>query len=178
MTGFTLDQTDVFEGGKIEDGTYEVLITLTGEDVTPSGAEFAEFRLTIRNDIKQPFQNMIIFEKVFKAKATGKYNMTMFNTIGKAAQLEKGKSYSSLDELLADFRMKALKVTVENKTSQCGKYENLNVAYGGWKATEFPNIQHQFKVKDNDSGGNTPASGDPFTTSGGPIEVNSDDLPF
>lgn len=176
MTGFNLDFNDTFEGGKIEDGTYEVLITLAGEDAFKSGAEYAEFRLTIRNDVQQNHHNMIIFEKVFKAKATGKYNMTMFNTIGKAAQLPKGKTYKSMDELLGDFLMKPLKVTVENKKSDCGKYDNLNVAYGGWEETSFPNVQHVRKVKTDDAP--KVNNNDPFAGNGGPITVEDDDLPF
>lgn len=180
MTGFNLDFNDTFEGGKIENGTYEVLITLAGEDAFPSGAEYVDLRLTIRNDIQQPFQNMIVFERIFKAKATGKYNMTMFNTVGKAAQLPVGKTYSNLQGLLDDFINKPLKVTVENKKSDCGKYDNLNVVYGGWEITEFPNVQHVRKAKSN-GGNNAPQQTqqhDPFSTGGGPIEVSDDDLPF
>ena len=86
--GFQLDQNDVFEGfQKIEDGVYEVIIDHASEDATKTGAEFTNFQMTIRNDLDQPFKNQKIWERVFKAKATGKYNMIMFNTIGKAAQL-------------------------------------------------------------------------------------------
>ena len=102
MTNFTLDMNDTFEGG-IKDGKYEVVITKFEESATQSGTEFVDVRLTVRNDIDQPYKNQIVFHRIWKAKATGKYNMKFFNTIGAAAQLQQGKQYSSIDELFQDF---------------------------------------------------------------------------
>lgn len=174
MTGFSLDFNNTFEGGQVEDGTYEVIIERANEDATPSGAEFTNFQMVIRNDIEQKHRNMKVWERVWKAKATGKYNMMMFNTIGKAAQLQSGKSYQNIDELLADYEGKALKVTVKNEKSEYnGKtYENLNVKK--WENTEFPNIQHQFKDANN-TGGQAPQAGQtPIDNT----QVAAEDLPF
>lgn len=173
MAGFTLDFNDTFEGyQKIEDGVYEVVIDHATEDATPSGAEFTNFQMTIRNDLEQPFKNQKIWHRVWKAKATGKYNMTMFNTIGKAAGLQAGKIYNTFDELLEDFRGKPVQVYVENTTSEYnGKtYENLEVKQ--WKQTKFPNIQHQWKKKDenNQSNDNNVFDSQP--------SIGENDLPF
>jgi hypothetical protein len=143
---FNLDFNDIYEGnGKIEDGYYEVVVNRCNEDATPNGAEYTEFDLIIRNDVDQPSKNMHIFEKNFKAKATGKYNMTIFNTIGKACQLQNNKTYNSFNDLLDDFVGKSALVYVKNEeTEYNGKtYENLNVKM--WSQTTFPNIQHQYK---------------------------------
>lgn len=174
MTGFSLDFNNTFEGGQIADGTYEVVISFTGEDATKNGAEYADFRLTIRNDIDQSHKNQIIFEKLWKAKATGKYNMLMFNTIGKAAQLKSGKTYNDMQELLADYVGKPLRVTVKNETSEYNgnTYENLNVKR--WEQTKFPNVQHVFKQKDDAPTGGGQTYHNPLP----PLEVNDDDLPF
>lgn len=174
MTGFSLDFNNTFEGGQIADGTYEVVISFTGEDATKNGAEYADFRLTIRNDIDQSHNNQIIFEKLWKAKATGKYNMLMFNTIGKAAQLKSGKTYNDMQELLADYVGKPLRVTVKNETSEYNgnTYENLNVKR--WEQTKFPNVQHVFKQKDDAPTGGGQTYHNPLP----PLEVNDDDLPF
>src|SRR5690625_786228 len=104
MAGFNLDFENVYEGngGQVEDGWYEVVVNRCNEDATPSGAEYTEFDLVIRNDLDQPSKNMHIFEKNFKAKATGKYNMMIFNTIGKAWQRQKGNTYNSIQTLLGD----------------------------------------------------------------------------
>ena len=164
MTGFSLDFNDVFEG-KIADGTYEVVVNNCKEDVTPGGTEFIQFDLIIRNDIEQKHKNQHIFHRVWKAKETGKYNMKTFNTIGKACQLQAGKAYKSLDELLKDFEGKTAIVNVKNETSEYNgsNYENLNVKY--WNQTKFPNLQHQFKQSSN---------GQP---QGGPT-ITNDQLPF
>lgn len=168
MSGFNLDFEDVYEGGRIEDGEYEVVIGRCNEDATPGGAEYIEFDLIIRNDIQQKHQNQHIFHKIWKAKNTGKYNMKMFNTIGKACQLQNGKTYKSLQELLNDFYNKTVLVTVKNETNEYnGKtYENTNVKF--WSKTKFPELQHQFK--NNNETGNDAFNGGP--------DISDDQLPF
>ena len=172
MSGFKLDFNETFEGyQKIEDGVYEVIIDSAVEDATKGGAEFTNFTMTIRNDLDQPFKNQKIWHRNWKAKETGKYNMTMFNTIGKAAQLQNGKTYNSFEELLNDYRGKPLQVYVENEKSEYnGKtYENLNVKQ--WKPTAFPSVQHQFRQSNNNQQNNN-----------GPLNdapaISDPDLPF
>lgn len=175
MTGFNLDFGDVYEGqGQIEEGWYEVVVGRCNEDATPGGAEYVEFDLIIRNDLDQPSKNMHIFEKNFKAKATGKYNMKIFNTIGKACRLQNGKTYSSFDELLNDFVGKPALVFVKNEESEYnGKtYTNTNVKM--WNQSKFPNVQHQYKQSNNNQSNNN----DPFANNGGPIDISDDELPF
>lgn len=167
MTNFTLNMEDTFDG-VIQDGTYEAVITKCEENVTPGGAEHVDVRLTIRNDVNQKYKNNIIFHKIWKAKATGKYDMRFFNTIGAAAQLQQEKAYSSIEELFNNFLGKPVKVTVKNETSEYnGKtYENLNVKR--WDKTALPEMTHQFKTTEDGS--------NPFA--GGEINVEDDDLPF
>jgi len=163
---FQLDQNDVFEGGKIEDGTYEVLVVKCYEDASQSGSENTTFDLVIRNDIEQKSKNMRIWNRVWKSKKDNKYNMKMFNTIGKACQLQNGKTYNSFEELLNDFVGKPVQVYVKNETSEYNgnTYENLNVK--SWSETKFSNVQHQFKDQ-----GDAPANS-------GPADISDSDLPF
>lgn len=171
MSGFKLDFNETFEGfEKIEDGTYEVIIDHAREDATKSGAEFTNFQMTIRNDLDQPHKNQKLWHRAWKTKATGKYNMLIFNTIGKAAQLENNKNYTSMDELLEDYTGKPVQVFVQNEKSEYNgkEYENLNVK--SWKQTKFPEIQHQFKSDKNESN-QGPGSG----PSG---DITDSDLPF
>lgn len=166
MTNFTLNMEDTFDGG-IQDGTYEVVITKCEENATQNGTEHVDMRLTIRNDIDQKFKNNIVFHKIWKAKATGKYDMRFFNTIGAAAQLQQGKQYSSIEELFKDFLGKPVRVTVKNETSEYnGKtYENLNVKR--WEKTKFPELGHKFKTEDG---------GNPFA--GADVIDDNEDYPF
>lgn len=169
---FTLNHEEAFEGNApIIDGTYEVFIEKAFEDATKNGAEYINFWLRIRNDIKQKSQNQVIFHRIWKGKETGKYHTGMINTLGKAAQLPNGKSYNSMEELLNDFIRKPLKVTVKNETSEYnGKtYENLNVKYQ--EQTEFTNLQHRMK-ESNSNDSSTQANNNDA------ISISDSDLPF
>lgn len=171
MTGFSLDFNDVFEGtGRVEDGNYEVFVNNVKEDATQGGAEYVEFDLIIRNDISdQKFANSHLFHKVWKTKATGKYNMKTFNTMGKAFQLQNGKQYNSFQDLLNDFVNKVALVNVKNEESEYnGKnYTNTNVKY--FNKSKYPNLAHQKKTKDQMNIGEMAASG---------IQINDENLPF
>lgn len=171
MAEFSLDFNDVFEGnGKIKDGIYEVFVNNVKEDATPSGSEYVEFDLIIRNDIQgQDFKNSHIFHKVWKTKATGKYNMKTFNTMGKAFRLENGKKYTSFQDLLEDFVNKVALAKVENETSEYnGKtYENTNVRY--FNQSNYPKLAHTRKDKDNMNINEMANAG---------IDISDEDLPF
>lgn len=172
--GFNLDFNDVFEGsGRIADGEYEIVIGRCSEGATPGGAEYIEFDLIIRNDVDQAHKNQHIFHKVWKAKDTNKYNMKTFNTIGKACQLQNGKTYKSLNELLDDYVYKTALVNVKNEDSEYnGKsYTNTNVKFWTPSKLQGPS-RHQFK-KDDNAGGKT---FDELMSSG--VPVSDDDLPF
>lgn len=171
--GFNLDFNDVYEGtGKVADGNYEIFVNKVEESATPGGAEYIEFDLIIRNDFEQAYKNSHLFHKVWKEKATGKYNMKTFNTIGKACQLQNGKSYKSLKELLDDYVRKTAVVNVKNETSEYGgkTYENTNVKY--WNQTKLTGLNHQLK----DSNSNDNKTAGELISSG--IVVSDDDLPF
>lgn len=165
---FKFDFEDTFEGG-LADGTYEVAIQSMGEAATKGGAEHIAVVLVVRNDVEQKGKNGLIFHNIWKAKATGKYNKSMINTIGKYAKMSPDKEYNSLQDVFDDLQGKPLKVTVKNEESEYnGKtYTNLNVKR--WDFTGLPNVQHEFKEK-KDS---------PVKLEDGPaVDITEDDLPF
>lgn len=170
MAKFSLDFNDVFDG-RIDDGEYEVVVSEVEENVTPGGTEYIQFDLIIRNDVDQPHQNKHIFHKVWRSKETGKYNMRVFNTIGKACRLQNGKTYNSLQELLDDFRFKTARVTVKNEESEYkGKiYNNLNVKFWDESQINGP-LNHTFKDENDNK-----TVGEIFADGGA---INDDDLPF
>jgi|SRR6185312_7782608 len=174
MTGFSLDFNDTMSGA-IKDGTYECLIVKSGENVNKNNKELVEFWLIIRNDIAhQEHKNQMIFENRYPNGQTGKHYMPYFNTVGKAAGLQAGKTYRSMKELLDDYLNKPVKVTVANETSEYqGKtYENLNIK--SWEKTDFPNVQHVHKSKDG-GGNSTPQASTPVDNT---QLMSDDDLPF
>ena len=87
--------------------------------------------------------------------------------VAQALNLEDGKAYADLDDLLNDFYSKTCRVTVKNETSEYnGKtYENLTVKR--WEQSKTKGIvNHQFKNK------NVPTQNNTVT------EVTDDNLPF
>lgn len=165
---FKFDFEDTFEGG-LADGTYEVVIQSMAETATPRGAEHISVVLVVRNDVEQKGKNALIFHNIWKAKATGKYNKSMINVIGKYARMSQDKVYNSLQDVFDDLERKPMKVTVKNESSEYnGKtYENLNVKR--WDYTGLPHVQHEFKEK-NDN---------PFNMEDGPVvDITEEDLPF
>lgn len=174
MTNFNLNFNDTYEGtgGRIADGDYEIVVKGVKEDVTPGGAEYAEFDLVLRNDFNQEHKNMHVFHKVWKAKATNKYNMKQFNTMGKAFKLQNGKTYTSFQDLLNDFTNKTAKISLKTEKSEYnGKtYENYNVFFN---QTALQGLGHTWDKKE-EKGGLT----DPFQNASGPITITDSDLPF
>lgn len=163
MAGFKLDFNDKFENG-VADGIYEVVVFKANEDATKNGAEFVNIDLIIRNDIDQKFKNAHIFHRIWKSKETGNYNARSFNTIGWALNLDENKEYPTIDDLLEDFFMRTARVRVKNEESEYNgnTYNNLNVK--SWDRSKFPEVNHQFRNKEN----NAPT----------PIDISDDDLPF
>lgn len=161
---FQFDFNNKFEGTGLKDGDYEVVIQSVNESATPSGSEYIDMPLVVRNDVPQEGKNALIFHKVWKAKATGKYDVRSLNTIGFAAKMDQSKTYNSLQDVFNDLQGKPVLVRVKNETSEYnGKtYNNLNVKF--WKESKFPNVQHQWK-------NNT-------TTGNEAFQIQEDDLPF
>lgn len=165
---FTLDFSQA-SNSTIKDGTYEAVIFNVLEDATPGGAEYMNFDMIIRNDVQQSYQNAHIFQRVWRAKDTGKYNAAMINTIAQAANLTDGKSYQSLKDLMSDFINHPVKVTVKNEKNEYkGKtYDDLNVKR--WGKSDYPNVQHQFKAGVKKTQPTVPTTD---------TAVDDDDLPF
>lgn len=172
MTGFKLDFSDVSQGGGLKDGTYEVMTQLVKEDASKSGSIYIDMALVVRNDIDQEGKNGLIFHRVWQAKETGKYNPKSLAIIADNLNLDRERTYNSLDELLEAYSFKPVKVTVKNEESEYnGKtYNNLNVKR--WAKTDYPNVAHQWK-EGKGPGANT---ANPF--GGANVEIDENDLPF
>lgn len=169
---FTLDFDNTFEGfEEIKDGNYEVIIDHVTEGATQTGSEYANVQMTIRNDLDQPFTNNKVWHRIWKTKATGQYNMIMFNTIGNAIGLDSKKEYSGMDELLDDYERQPLLIFVKNEKSD---YDgNVYLEVKSWKKSKFPDVQHSFK-----GGGNKPKKDNEGPFKDNDINIDDSDLPF
>lgn len=141
-------------GGVIAEGEYEVVVNKAVENVTPSGAEYMDIQLIIRNDIDQKHKNQYIFASVFKSKATNEYHSGMVNSVCKALSIPNGTQFNSLNDMLNMFNKRVARVTVKHEEYKGDK--QARVKY--WNESKFQNCQHTFK--------------DGFT------EVSNSDVPF
>lgn len=141
---FTLNHEDAFTGDSlIPEGTYEVVIKVAKQEVTKNGKDKIGLHLVVRNDMPQKYGNKIVFESLFKSTKTGEYMPQQFNTIGKAAKIQNGKQYTSLDQLLGDFVGKPVKVTIKHE-----EYNgNTNARVQKWEPSEYPEVHHEYKDK-------------------------------
>lgn len=138
---YTIDHDDVFAGGLIEEGTYEVVVSKAFEDAAKSGTQFINLHLIIRNDIDQKHKNQYLFGSIWQAKATGEYNKGMINTVAKALRIENGKKFNNLQELIADFIGKTARVVVKHE-----EYNgNTNARVNSWEPSRFANCNHTYK---------------------------------
>lgn len=177
---FKLDFSETKDFPDVQDGDYECVISNVLQDANPNtGTEFINFDLVIRNDIKQPFTNSHIFQRIYRAKDTQKYPKNYLMRIAQAAGLTDGKEYNSFEDFMKDFVGKPLLVRVKNETSEYnGKtYTNLNIKR--WNKTKFPDVNHKWPDRMNpnlikDDVLPDPMAGDAADTP----EVNDDDLPF
>jgi len=166
MSGFTVDYKEAQEFGNVADGFYEVVVFNVTEEASKSGSEFLNFDLVIRNDVPQKYANSHLFHKVWKAKATNKYNRGTIMMLAKAFKLPDGKSYATFQDFLSDFAMRTANVTVKNEKSEYqGKtYDNTNIKK--FADTKFPDLQHQFKKNDQSPSNEST------------LDISDDDLPF
>lgn len=90
--------------------------------------------LKVREDVEQPYKNGLIFSNIYRSKDTGRFNFKIFNTIGKACDMENGKEYASLTELLEDFRGRSCKVRLGHNEYNDKVFERVEA----WKSSDFP----------------------------------------
>lgn len=128
-------------GGLVAEGEYEVVVNKAVENVTPSGAEYMDIQLIIRNDIDQPHKNQYIFGSVFKAKATGEYHSGMVNGVCKALSVPNGTQFKSIGEMMEFFNGRTARVTVEHETYK--DKPQARIKY--WNESQFKELNHTFK---------------------------------
>lgn len=143
---FKINHDEVMEFGLIDEGTYEVVVQNAFEDAANTGTMFINLQLIIRNDIDQKHKNQYIFASIWQSKQTGEYHSGMINSVAKALNIENGKTFNTLQELLDDFKRKTARVTVKHE-----EYNgNTNARVKFWEQTKFPQNNHKFKTNSND----------------------------
>lgn len=110
---FKINYDEVKEmNGVIEKGNYEVFISKAEMSISKSGREHIQLWFTVRNDIKQKYQNVIVFDRLWKSKENDEFQMWQIQAISKACKLENGKNYQSVLQWLEDLKNKTLIIKV------------------------------------------------------------------
>ena len=164
MADFTLDYSDISEGGTISDGDYEVVIKKAAEGTNVNGKSRINFDMIIRRDVDQRFAGAHIFEDFWPSKSDGKYNKNMLMQMAKSAGLENGKKYSDFGDFLSDFSNKALKVRVKIEKSEYNGTEYENIRVRNRSETKFPKIDLAMNNLDG--------------LAGTEVEIADNELPF
>lgn len=73
-------------------GFYEIEIDNAYEEVPNSGGNsYIRLVLKVREDVEQPYKKALIFTNIRRSRETGEFPFFVFNSIGKACDMENGK---------------------------------------------------------------------------------------
>lgn len=154
-------------------GEYEVLIQECKLIESKNGTEYLNMPLIVRNDINQAGKDRLIFNSMFRKKnpdakdaACDGFSAARIQSISKAAKLQNGKQYGSLDDWGADLKGKPVRVMVVH--DEYNGQEKLGIKY--INETKYPQVNHQWKQA-------APSGGVPSAFAGATPE-NSDICPF
>ena len=159
------------------------MIESTQEKATKNGKEALNIRLIVRNDLDNAlpetngkYKNRYLFDDHWKRDIDGRYIYHMGNLmyVLKAAGIPEGTAINSMDDLHEILRGKPVKVyTKVEKSDYSGEDENT-IAPWGYSKSDYPNIQHQFKGKDDTKA----TDSNPFEGVNTGADITDEDLPF
>ena len=184
---FKVDYSKVEESsyGALPEGNYECVIESTQEKVTKNNKEALNIRLIVRNDLtKVPalantngkYANRYLFDDHWKRDINGQYTYHMGNLmyVLKAAGIPEGTEINSMDGLHEILKGKPVKIyTKVEKSDYSGEDENT-IAPWGYSQSDYPNVQHQFKGKDDTKA----TDSNPFEGVNTGADITDEDLPF
>ena len=158
----------------IPTGDYECTIEQVRHDAAPSGTEFIEFRLRVRNDLDKALpktngkaHNRVVFDRQWKNRKTGKFNQNNLQYVLKAAGIPENKNIATFEDFMKVLKGKNVLVHIKNekdtyKSDKQGTEVRRN-AVDPWGYSET-----KFKTE----------ADDPFKDSSQQVDIDNNDLPF
>lgn len=140
---FTTDFSNIKEFSDFKEKFYEMIVYDAYEDVSQGGKKHIVIDYVVRNDIDQDKQNAHLWDRQYRMRDTGKYHVGILMSKVKALGIQEGKSYESIEDLLKDFIGRPAKIKIELQEYNGQKYPRAKYT----NATDFPNVQHQWKDK-------------------------------
>lgn len=184
---FKVDYSKVEESsfGPLPEGNYECVIESSQEKTTPNGKEALQIKLVVRNDLKNApvlaetngkYANRILWDDHWKRDIDGRYIYHMGNLmyVLKAAGIPEGTEIKSMDDLHDVLRGKPVKVFTKVEVNDYNDQEENTIAPWGYSTSDFPQMQHQFKAKDDTKA----TDSNPFEGVNTGADITDEDLPF
>ena len=167
-------------------GEYECIINDVTEKATKNGKESMNISLIVRNDLKQvpelkeqngKYADRWVFVDEWKRYVDDRYIYKMDNFMHylAAVGIPEGTEIKDMEHLFSLLRGKPVLVYIkQEENTYNGNTTMVNtVAPWNFKQTKFPQVNHVFKDKKEES-----SESNPFANSKGPVDISDDDLPF
>lgn len=163
---FGTNYDNIPQGGNelIPEGFYECIITNAEIRQTQNGKYKVGFMLTIRNDIKQPCANRVLFLDIWRKKEptpaddqVDGFNFAQLMAVSRAARIPSGQNFESLEQFLKALTGRLLIAEVKHEEyngKPVVRVDSLNTA-----PTQFPDCRHVQKQRQTVPASNSPAYG-------------------
>lgn len=181
---FKVDYSNVQESSfaPLPEGNYECIIESSQEITTRNNKEGLNLRLVVRNDLKNAptlaetngkHADRLLFDTHWKRDIDGRYIYHVENLmyVLKAAQIPEGTEINSMDDLHEMLTGKPVKIYAKVEYNDYQGEDENTIAPWGYSVSDFPQVQHIKKSKDNVAEGT-------FEKNDNPTTVEDDDLPF
>ena len=134
----------------LPEGKYECIIKSAFVNATSGGTVYYSVQLIIRNDVPGKYHDRRIYHRIWMKKEInqteddkkiGGFSYKQIMNLCRAAGLENGKSYESLDDLGKDLEGKCVLVTIgisEYNGSERNEVKWIN-------STKYPDCKHRVK---------------------------------
>lgn len=133
----------------VVEGEYEATIEKVVEAQTPSGKKKLDLVFRLRADIEQEHQNRIIFETIWQEKETSFYNRKRLNQLLGTQEVEDGKKFNNIQEIIGLLVGGKIKVKVIVAYDDYRKMDVNKISY--YTKTQKPNKKIVLEqIKDED----------------------------
>lgn len=148
------------EYGLIKEGEYEVSIDKIETKELQSGKKKIAIQFRLRSDVIQDHKNRVIFEDIWQERDTEYYNRKRINQLLGTQDIEDGKVFSNVDEILDTLKGSQLRMKIVVQFDDY-KQEDVNKILYYMSSEMKPQTLEDVNKKE------TPT-----------IDISEDDLPF
>lgn len=146
---FTVNHNEVNDYQLKPEGDYECIIEKMKPGVTKKGTACINLVLVIRNDVQNPVKGGKLFDSLYKKKdpspadqAMEGYSAAQIQRWCKAARIENGRHFESLEEMCAALEGALVRVNVKHEKQE-GYKPRERVGFAA--ETRFPECKHQYR---------------------------------